>query len=121
MPLAVGGEHEAPFGLQLGDAVLRFEVGLAGAAVFRIGLVLEQGDAFGEAEQAQDVFGRGAPTGTCLGVQGQLLDLGRLHGLAQIALDQRREAGFDLGAYPRVERWLKHVMQQPGFVPMRND
>ena len=31
------------------------------------------------------------------------------------------EAGFDLGAYPRVERWLKHVMQQPGFVPMRND
>ena len=31
------------------------------------------------------------------------------------------EAGFDLGAYPRIERWLKHVMQQPGFVPMRND
>ena len=31
------------------------------------------------------------------------------------------EAGFDLGAYPQVERWLKHVMQQPGFVPMRND
>ena len=31
------------------------------------------------------------------------------------------EAGFDLGGYPRVERWLKHVMQQPGFVPMRND
>ncbi|HQY81970.1 glutathione S-transferase family protein [Thermomonas sp.] len=31
------------------------------------------------------------------------------------------EAGFDLGAYPRVEHWLKRVMQQPGFVPMRND
>lgn len=30
------------------------------------------------------------------------------------------EAGFDLGAYPNVERWLKRVIQQPGFVPMRN-
>ena len=31
------------------------------------------------------------------------------------------EAGFDLGAYPQVERWLKQVTRQPGFVPMRND
>ena len=31
------------------------------------------------------------------------------------------EAGFDLGAYPRIERWLKHVTLTPGFVPMRND
>ena len=31
------------------------------------------------------------------------------------------EAGFDLAAFPKVERWLKRVMQTPGFVPMRND
>ena len=31
------------------------------------------------------------------------------------------EGGFDLGGYPRIERWLKNVSQTPGFVPMRND
>jgi glutathione S-transferase len=30
------------------------------------------------------------------------------------------DGGFDLGAYPHVERWIKHVRMQPGFVPMRN-
>ena len=30
------------------------------------------------------------------------------------------DGGFDLGAYPRIEQWLKHVRQQPGFVPMRS-
>lgn len=30
------------------------------------------------------------------------------------------DGGFDLGAYPHVERWLKRVQLQPGFVPMRD-
>jgi glutathione S-transferase len=30
------------------------------------------------------------------------------------------EGGFDLGAYPHIERWIKRVRQQPGFVPMRS-
>lgn len=30
------------------------------------------------------------------------------------------DGGFDLGGYPHVERWIKRVMQQPGFVPMRD-
>ena len=29
------------------------------------------------------------------------------------------DGGFDLGAHPHVERWIKHVRAQPGFVPMR--
>ena len=29
------------------------------------------------------------------------------------------DGGFDLGGYPHVERWLKRVQAQPGFVPMR--
>lgn len=29
------------------------------------------------------------------------------------------DGGFDLAAYPHVERWIKRVMQRPGFVPMR--
>lgn len=29
------------------------------------------------------------------------------------------DGGFDLAAYPHVERWLKRVTQQPRFVPMR--
>lgn len=29
------------------------------------------------------------------------------------------EGGFDLAATPGVERWIKRVMQQAGFVPMR--
>lgn len=28
------------------------------------------------------------------------------------------DAGFDLGAYPHIERWLKRVQSRPGFVPM---
>ena len=31
------------------------------------------------------------------------------------------EAGFDLGGFPRIERWLNAVRRTPGFVPMRND
>ena len=50
---------------------------------------------------------------------------GAVYGVADIALfaytHVADEAGFDLGAYPRVERWLKRVAQTPGFVPMRND
>lgn len=30
------------------------------------------------------------------------------------------DGGFDLGGHPHVERWIKRVMQQPGFVPMRD-
>ena len=30
------------------------------------------------------------------------------------------DGGFDLGGYPHVERWLKRVQVQPGFVPMRD-
>ncbi len=30
------------------------------------------------------------------------------------------DGGFDLGAYPHVERWIKRVRMQPGFVPMRD-
>ena len=30
------------------------------------------------------------------------------------------DGGFDLGAYPNVERWIKRVRMQPGFVPMRD-
>jgi glutathione S-transferase len=29
------------------------------------------------------------------------------------------DGGFDLGAYPQIERWIKRVAQQPDFVPMR--
>lgn len=29
------------------------------------------------------------------------------------------DGGFDLAAYPRIEGWIKRVMQRPGFVPMR--
>ena len=50
---------------------------------------------------------------------------GERYSIADIALfaytHVADEAGIDLGAYPRIERWLKHVMQTPGFVPMRND
>ena len=50
---------------------------------------------------------------------------GEAYSIADIALfaytHVADEAGFDLGAYPRVERWLKRVAQTPGFVPMRND
>ena len=50
---------------------------------------------------------------------------GERYSIADIALfaytHVADEAGIDLGAYPRIERWLKHVMQAPGFVPMRND
>jgi len=30
------------------------------------------------------------------------------------------DGGFYLGAYPHVERWIKHVRMQPGFVPLRH-
>jgi glutathione S-transferase len=30
------------------------------------------------------------------------------------------DGGFDLGAYPHVERWVKRVQLQPGFVSMRD-
>jgi glutathione S-transferase len=30
------------------------------------------------------------------------------------------DGGFDLGAYPHIERWIKRVQAQPGFVPMRD-
>ena len=50
---------------------------------------------------------------------------GERYSIADIALfaytHVADEAGIDLGAYARIERWLKHVMQTPGFVPMRND
>ena len=50
---------------------------------------------------------------------------GERYSIADIALfaytHVADEAGIDLGAYPRIERWLKHVRQTPGFVPMRND
>lgn len=50
---------------------------------------------------------------------------GERYSIADIALfaytHVADEAGIDLGGYPRIERWLKHVMQTPGFVPMRND
>ncbi|TXI48632.1 MAG: glutathione S-transferase family protein [Lysobacter sp.] len=48
---------------------------------------------------------------------------GERYTIADIALfaytHVAEDGGFDLGAYPHVERWIKHVMQQPGFVPMR--
>lgn len=50
---------------------------------------------------------------------------GERYSIADIALfaytHVADEAGFDLAAFPRIERWLKRVTQQPGFVPMRND
>ena len=50
---------------------------------------------------------------------------GERYSIADIALfaytHVADEAGFDLGAYPRIERWLRHVTRTPGFVPMRND
>lgn len=30
------------------------------------------------------------------------------------------DGGFDLAAYPHVERWIKRVQMRPGFVPMRD-
>ena len=48
---------------------------------------------------------------------------GERYTIADIALfaytHVAEDGGFDLGAYPRIEQWLKHVRQQPGFVPMR--
>jgi glutathione S-transferase len=48
---------------------------------------------------------------------------GERYTIADIALfaytHVAEDGGFDLGAYPHVERWIKHVRLQPGFVPMR--
>ena len=30
------------------------------------------------------------------------------------------DGGFDLGAYPHIERWIKRMQTQPGFVPMHD-
>lgn len=30
------------------------------------------------------------------------------------------DGGFDLGAYPHIERWIKRMQAQPGFVPMHD-
>ena len=44
------------------------------------------------------------------------------YGVADIALfaytDVARHGGFELDAYPNVERWLRRVRATPGFVPM---
>ena len=49
---------------------------------------------------------------------------GQHYTIADIALfaytHVAEDGGFDLGAYPHVERWIKHVRMQPGFVPMRD-
>lgn len=48
---------------------------------------------------------------------------GERYTIADIALfaytHVAEDGGFDLGAYPHVERWIKRVQAQPGFVPMR--
>ena len=48
---------------------------------------------------------------------------GAQYSIADIALfaytHVAEEGGFDLAATPHVERWLRRVAQQPGFVPMR--
>ena len=50
---------------------------------------------------------------------------GERYSIADIALyaytHVADEGGFDVAAFPQVERWLKRVAQTPGFVPMRND
>ena len=47
---------------------------------------------------------------------------GRDYSIADIALfaytHVADEAGFDLAAFPYIERWLRRVTLQPGFVPM---
>ncbi len=49
---------------------------------------------------------------------------GERYNIADIALFAythiAEDGGFDLGAYPHVERWIKRVRMQPGFVPMRD-
>jgi hypothetical protein len=50
---------------------------------------IDQAVTFGEAEQAQDLFGRGACTLTLLGIKRQFIDVLALHGKAQLALDER--------------------------------
>ena len=49
---------------------------------------------------------------------------GERYTIADIALfaytHVAEDGGFDLGGYPHVERWIKRVTQQPGFVPMRD-
>ncbi len=49
---------------------------------------------------------------------------GERYTIADIALfaytHVAEDGGFDLGAYPHVERWIKRVRMQPGFVPMRD-
>jgi glutathione S-transferase len=48
---------------------------------------------------------------------------GERYTIADIALfaytHVAEDGGFDLGGYPHVERWIKRVQAQPGFVPMR--
>jgi glutathione S-transferase len=48
---------------------------------------------------------------------------GERYTIADIALfaytHVAEDGGFDLAAYPHVERWIKRVQLQPGFVPMR--
>lgn len=50
--------------------------------------------------------------------------VGERYTIADIALFAythiAEDGGFDLGAYPHVERWIKRVQMQPGFVPMRD-
>ena len=62
-----------------------------------------------------------------LGVMDKHLDThawftGAEYGVADIALfgytHCAADGGFDLSAFPRVERWLQRVADQPGFVPM---
>lgn len=48
---------------------------------------------------------------------------GERYTIADIALfaytHVAEDGGFDLGGYPHIERWIKRVQAQPGFVPMR--
>jgi hypothetical protein len=50
---------------------------------------IDQPVTFGEAEQAQDLFGRGACALTLLGIKRQLIDILALHGKAQLAFNER--------------------------------
>ncbi len=47
---------------------------------------------------------------------------GDRYGVADVALfgytHCAADGGFDLSAFPQVERWLQRVAEQPGFVPM---
>jgi glutathione S-transferase len=49
---------------------------------------------------------------------------GERYSIADIALfaytHVAEDGGFDLCAYPHIERWIKHVHQLPRFVPMRD-